>query len=1250
MPVDLDVLVKTLEKHGASWQVGDKLKALGNREEIALSLWAARKAKRTTLKDGNNTLYHYVGAGPAWNADDLFEVVVELEQHFPLGAFSGSAIGWVHALPGSADGLVRMLEEKKGDAAFGAAMRARWASLPRYWGTTVAYCLVLHGQMPAEEVPDDVMRAVARVRLEKNDLVDYPRWRSLVPQARWRAALASVLLGPDPLTIGSDEALAEALPAVPLVDVPRALSRLPTNYSFSPQLSGEPITNFPKGEPLAVLDDVLDRPWLEDAIAQTESSPSPQPRNALLRTYARRCLADQVVMSPRIDGALAAFLDLYAIPEQSALDGIRAALSTLPTERLEPLILRAKRDQWALISACPTQAVVDHAVDRIATLVDPARLPYLPWDQQRHAPSRLAHWRPSQGAAACWSAPLGASVVAPALAALTRPKLSAHARHLCIVLLSVAASPDALPVLFDALEARDEALRSVALDGLSRLGAEACLPQLGSRVRDRKKDTREAAARCLASLPARTDLHALAAAQAKVERVASIKAVLETVRPPQGAEGTESSLADRLIASDGAAWSSHSGDVGELIEAFRIALSNRFRDREVNEKDPLCAAWTAAFAAHHAAPLAAELMLELAVAAGGRSGIRVVLDAHAPTVARAFEARVGAGWPGRLPEFGARPTAWSLSHALAWLGEQPLTISGPSWVAALGAHQKERAFAVQTLTDAKAAALPHLAEGLVHAQIAVRRGALEVLDALRLPASLPALRAAALAYPKETATRALIAAMEAAQVNLEALPVGASGDAMLEAALASLPSPPWSWEAGFETLPTLQWRGGGAMGEAAARWFLAAIGQETEKQREPKLPAIRERLTDASCAAVLTALRMGKPVVLVGKHAFAASLLGDDAALDQVARDLEMVVGIASGRHGRDALDGLTRRGTPAAVRALEWANRRSGSNTMRRRSGEALSVLAGWRGLSVPELLDEALSEFGFDAQGEQSFDFAGRQLTLKLGRDNALELFDANGHPLKALPAARKGDDAAVVAERKKAFSALKKALGAAHASQRRRLESYLAAQREFFASAWQARFLGHPLMRTYARALLWEAIDEGGRSQATFMVTESDLMNVELEAVTLDPSWRIRLAHPVHLGPEAIARWSEIFADNEVLPIFLQLSRPTFAPVSSEALLDELTSATSGTWMGAMDRCGYEQGPRGDGGNIYSTVRTLLRHQVTIEHQGYWPSDATWSFQVERIVVTEDGKVVPFEALSAVMRSELAYDLRRLTGALK
>jgi hypothetical protein len=1247
--VDLDVLVKTLEKHGASWQLSDKLRALGSEAEVARALWATHKSKRTDLSGANNSLLHYVGAADAWNADDFCAMVVELQQRFPFGAFTGSARGWVHALPGSADGIVRLLSEKEGDAAFGEAMRARWASLPRYWGTTLAYCLVVQGQMPMEELTDDVMLAVARARLTKSDLHDYPRWLSVVTPARWRAALADVLVGPDTFTVETEEAMAEALPAVPLRDVPRALSRLPASYSYSPQQNGAPITNFPKGEPLAVLDGVIDRAWLEDAIAQTDHDPSPQPRNALLRTYARRCLGDQVVMSPRVDRALAAFLDLYAIPESSALDGLRDALALLPPERLEPLILHAKRDQWTLIASSPTEANVAHAVDRIAGLVDPAKVPYLPWDQQRYGPSRLTHWNPSQGDAACWSAPLAALVVPPAIAALARPKLSPHARHLCTVLLAVAGSPDGLPALFDALEHKDAALRAVALHGIANVGADAALSELTSRVKDRKKDTRDAAARCLASLPARADLHALAAVQAKVERIASIKAILETVRPPKGVKGLESSLADRLIASEGAAWSDHTGEPAALIEAFRVALANGFRDREVNETAPSFVAWTAAFEVLHAEPGAAELMLELAVASGGRPGIRKVLDGLAPSIAPAFEARVSAGWPARLPELGARPVAWSLADAMKWLAKQPLHLAGPSWVAALGSHQKERAVAVEALTEGRTTSLPHLARGLVHPQAAVRRGSLDVLDALRLPESLPALRAAALAYPMETATRALIAAMEAAQVNLEALPLGPPGDAMLQAALAPLPCPPWSWTVPFEGLPPLRFHDGAAMSEPAARWLLASSGQESERQREPKLPSIRERLTDASCAAVLAALQMGKPAVLVGAHAFATCLLGDDTVLDRVARDLEHVVGTAAGRHGRDALDALTRRGTPAAVRALEWASRRSGSNTIRRRSGDALSELAGWRGLTVPELLDEALSELGFDARGEQAFDFGGRPLVLKLGRDNDLTILDGDGRSLAGLPAARKGDDAAKVAEKKRAFSALKKALRAAHISQRRRLESYLVGQREYLANAWQARFLGHALMRTYARTLLWEALDTEGQTRATFLVMESDLMNVELEAVHLDSSWRIRLAHPLLLGPETIARWSEVFTDNEVLTTFPQLLRPTFATSSSEALIDDLAAATSGPWMGAMDRCGYEQGPRGDGGNIYSTVRQLARHRVTIEHQGYWPSDPTWSFDIERIVVTEDGKVVLWSALSAVMRSELEYDLRRLTGAL-
>lgn len=1409
MTIEVDEVVKVLQKHGTSWSVNDKLNALGTKEEVAAALWAARKAGHATLASANYTLTRYAGAPEAWSADDLCALIQELQKHFPDGAFQGGASDWVRHLPGSAGGLLKMLDEKKSDAAFGAAMRARWAALPRYWGTTVAYILVLHGQMPEEELPDDVLQAIAKSYLHRRDVYELPevnQWLSVmtrarfeqrvletalgadVPHPRWQKALVDVALGPDKFEIQLRTTAAELLPLVALEDVTKVLARLPEDTNATYAGEGLAAINIlPSDDPLEALGDKVDLAWLERAIEATGGDSRRQPRNTLLMGYARRCVKEKVAMTPSVDAVLLTFLDMYPVGTSTNQESLIEALRLLPEARLEALILQCKQDQWGLVAHCPTQKIVDHAVASLATLLDAKQARYQPWGSQRYAPVKLASWKPSDGAEACWSWPFRAMTVAPALAQLEKAKVSAYCRSLLTVLLAVSGAIEALPALFDGLDSRDENQRAAALFGLSRLGADACLPELKARVGSRKKEQREGAALVLAALPSRADCYALAAAQAKVERVATIKAVLETVRPPKG---EESSLVDQLIASDGQAWVSHPGDTKELVDAFRVAFATKREGGAAREKvvdarpavllgevsilpvsedlkarwgkcpfwflhdahgerstlfdavpesdasaaqtapileivsqaadhffasiethigttdtlntglhadvdvatatkafeadgfrvvqlkrwppkpavdpssqEPLWPAWTALMEAHGTRADAQALTIDVVIQHSDVAWSMLdALGDRALLLADALAARLAADWPKNPKAKGAKAHIWSVSEVFAWLAGKPFVWAGPCWVAALGLSQKESVVAVKTLKAAGKDALPFLAQGLVHAQADVRRGALEVLDALRLPESLPALEAAAAAYPKEAAIRALIAALKSSELNLEALPLGAPGDALLDAALASLPCPPWIWSAPFETLPALHWSGGAEVSKAAAQWFIAAIGQESEKQREPKLALIRGRLTDASCAAVLSAIRTAavaargafgaeSNVRFQKEFAFATCFLGDDAALDETARNLENVVHIASGRHGRDALDALARRGTPAAVRALEWATRRSGSSTMKRRSGDALAEMASWRGLTTPELLDDALSDFGFDQKGELAFDFAGRPLTLKLGRDNALLLLDAEGRELKALPSARKGDDAEAVAAAKKVFSGLKKSLGMTHTSQRKRLEGYLAGQRTWFANTWRERFLGHALMRTYARSLLWEAINEQGASVAKFVVMESDLMNVTLDAVALDSSWRIRLLHPIGVPALEITQWSEVFADNQILPLFAQLSRPTFARAASDtALIDELPNVTCGPWMGAMSRCGYEQGPRGDGGNIYSTVRTVGRYVVSIEHDGYWPSDPNWAFALHRIVVTEAGKVIPWSALSEVFASELAYDLHRLTGALK
>jgi hypothetical protein len=94
-----------------------------------------------------------------------------------------------------------------------------------------------------------------------------------------------------------------------------------------------------------------------------------------------------------------------------------------------------------------------------------------------------------------------------------------------------------------------------------------------------------------------------------------------------------------------------------------------------------------------------------------------------------------------------------------------------------------------------------------------------------------------------------------------------------------------------------------------------------------------------------------------------------------------------------------------------------------------------------------------------------------------------------------------------------------------------------------------------------------------------------DVEDETVEISESARIRVAHPVHLGPEQVAAWAELFADYEILQPFEQLGRPVPAFTPEELATGRLARfegavVETGRILG-MDKRGWQRSEVGDGG---------------------------------------------------------------------
>ncbi len=69
---------------------------------------------------------------------------------------------------------------------------------------------------------------------------------------------------------------------------------------------------------------------------------------------------------------------------------------------------------------------------------------------------------------------------------------------------------------------------------------------------------------------------------------------------------------------------------------------------------------------------------------------------------------------------------------------------------------------------------------------------------------------------------------------------------------------------------------------------------------------------------------------------------------------------------------------------------------------------LAERKGWTVDELADRTIPTAGFDDGPELTLDYGSRAFTARLNDEGLITLYDENDAPLKALPDARKDDDA--------------------------------------------------------------------------------------------------------------------------------------------------------------------------------------------------------------------------------------------------
>ncbi|WP_433148691.1 DUF4132 domain-containing protein [Actinomadura nitritigenes] len=474
---------------------------------------------------------------------------------------------------------------------------------------------------------------------------------------------------------------------------------------------------------------------------------------------------------------------------------------------------------------------------------------------------------------------------------------------------------------------------------------------------------------------------------------------------------------------------------------------------------------------------------------------------------------------------------------------------------------------------------------------------------------------------------------------------------------------PWAPTA---LLPQILMRGReDALPEAATANLLAALGKATPK-RPPTAP-LREAmdaLDPVSLARFGWALfELGRSIGEESRAVWAQLCwTGDDETMRRLGALARAATGQSHIRMPLNGLDVLAASGSDVALLQLHLVADKARPKRLKNKAGKLLTQVAEARGLTLDQLADRMVPDFGLDASGGMTLDFGPR--SFRVGFDEQLRpvVFDDTGRLRKSLPKPGAKDDPELAEAAGRAFAGLKKDVRSAASDLVRRMERAMARQRRWSVPDFRRFFAEHPLACHLARRLVWLSEDEDGAATAFRVAEDRSFAGVDDEALALPDSGAVLVAHPLRLG-ETVAAWSELFADYEILQPFPQLGRPVGALTERERASDRIERFT-GTRVGVgallrLEREGWRRGPSGDGG-VQSTMRldSPTGHTVVLDvYPGFLATspagleeqtlEGVWITDHDAFDYGGDKSEATFAELDDVTASELLYALKTVAN---
>ncbi|MGE3314334.1 MAG: DUF4132 domain-containing protein [Planctomycetaceae bacterium] len=288
-------------------------------------------------------------------------------------------------------------------------------------------------------------------------------------------------------------------------------------------------------------------------------------------------------------------------------------------------------------------------------------------------------------------------------------------------------------------------------------------------------------------------------------------------------------------------------------------------------------------------------------------------------------------------------------------------------------------------------------------------------------------------------------------------------------------------------------------------------------------------------AAVLRGLLWTAPLL-----ADAESLVRHIAAAGLSAFKKVPGVGPRAVKVGNATIYALSEIGTVEAVGQLSMMKARVKFIPAQKEIEKAFQKAAEALGLPCDQIEEMGVPTYGLEEVGvlRESLGDYRAELTVN-GSTAALAWFDANGKPLKSVPARIKAEHQEELKELQQSLKDIQGMLPA----QRDRIDSMFLAQRSWGIETWRERYLDHPLVGTIARRLIW-CVD----GTAAFFV-DGKPIGIDGKPIEHGKTAEITLWHPVGRSIDQITAWRQFLEEREIVQPFKQAHREVYLLTDAE-----------------------------------------------------------------------------------------------------